>query len=421
MHVLLIMRQAYYKYSDHIRALRNLGLYVHIITEEERAQRDGLFTSVQIIPYGTSQEAILKIAQSIKEKHTLQAVFTFLEREIILAAEVAESLKIPGLEKNPALIARDKSKQRSLLAAHHIPSPEHYEVYNIDEALTQFQDNFPWIVKPTQAALSIGVYLVRNQKELQKRLKEIYAFSKENKAHYYESKHSCFALIEEFLPGEEVTLDGVVLDGQFILGGIHNKWRNMGPTFEEDLYSLPFKMPDQEGHLTDIAVSICKALKLKNGMFNVEMRQNREGEFKVLEFSTRLSGAFCYRHIKDVYALDMVSLYAKKLLNLPITEREKTRLEPTMTTCTKWIFGVGTVHTNSVGAAACSPYFQDYYPLAFPGQILHGLPQDIGCVGRVSLYAPYHSLQDVTALEQFACDFIKTLDIHVYPPLRRGI
>jgi len=39
-------------------------------------------------------------------------------------------------------------------------------------------------------------------------------------------------LLEEYLPGREVTLDGVVLDGEFILGGICDKLGSEGPFFE---------------------------------------------------------------------------------------------------------------------------------------------------------------------------------------------
>ncbi len=415
MHLLLIMRQVYYKYADHIKALRNLGVYVHLITEVASAEQDALLASAHIIPYQCAQQSILALAERIAKKYEIKAVMTFLEPDIILSAEVAEHLNLPGFEKEPALIARDKSKQRALLAKHNLPKPRHQEVTDVQEALDHFDDVFPVIVKPTQAALSLGVRLVQNRIELKDALTALLRFSKENTLHYHEDENPCFALIEDFLPGEEITLDGVVMNGEFILGGIHNKRRNMGPTFEEDMYSLPFKMPQCEQELADIAAQICKALKVKNALFNVEMRQDAEGQFKVLEFSTRLSGAFCYRHIHYVYALDMVGLYTKTLLGLPITPQEKIRLSPTMTTCTKWVHATGTVIDNDAGSARFSPYFEDYYLLAHPGTTLYGHPRDIGCVGRLSLYAPYHELKDTLDLEQHAHEIAEALNIKLQP------
>lgn len=415
MHLLLIMRQVYYKYTDHIKTLRNLGVYIHLITEVATAKRDALLASAHIIPYQTSQKTILELAEKIAKIYDIKAVMTFLEPDIILSAEIAEHLNLPGFEKSPALIARDKSKQRAFLAKHGLPKPRHQEVTNVEAALDHFDGGFPVIVKPTQAALSLGVRLVKNYSELKDALTVLLRFSKENTLHYHEDANPCFALIEDFLPGEEITLDGVVINGEFILGGVHNKRRNMGPTFEEDMYSLPFKMPEREQELAGIAAQICKALKVKNALFNVEMRQDTEGQFKVLEFSTRLSGAFCYRHIRYVYALDMVGLYAKTLLGLPIAPHEKNRLSPTMTTCTKWVHSTGTVVDNDSGSARFSPYFEDYYLLANPGTTLYGHPRDIGCVGRLSLYAPYRSMQDTLDLEKEARQLAKQLNIKLQP------
>ena len=401
MNVLLIMRQVYYKFTDHIKALRDLGVNVHLITEVERACDDGLFASVHITPYAMMHGHIIDLAKKIKTSYVIDAVITFVESEIILAAEIAENLNLPGLEKSAALISRDKSKQRELLTEHHIPAPYYFNVKRVDPDISCFDNQYPLIVKPTQASLSYGVYLVNNGADLKLRLQQIYDFSKENRLHFHESDHVSFALVEEFLPGEEITLDGVVIDGKFILGGIHNKWRNMGPTFEEDLY----------------AASICQALALKNGMFNVEMRQDNHGVFKVVEFSTRLSGGYCYRHIKSVYGIDMVTLYCKRLLGFPIELREITPMVPTMATCTKWVFGTGKVLRNSSGQAKYFSHYEDYYALAAPGDVLKGLPYDLGCIGRLSLYAPFRTLTDVLNLEQHSFAIMKQLDVELCPVL----
>lgn len=411
MNILLVMRQVYYKFTDHITALRDLGLKVHLITEVVSATEDDSFASVSLVPYDATHDEMITVAKDIQRQHELKAVITFLEGEIILAADIAAALQLPGLDKAAAVVSRDKYKQRTLLESQRIPAPRYWHVTDVDQDWSRFDEFYPVIVKPTQASLSYGVYLVRSRQELQHRLQEIYTFSQRNRLHFYESNDHAFALVEEFLPGDEITLDGVMLDGQFILGGIHNKWRNMGPTFEEDLYSLPFKKPEFTVQLTEMAVAICRALCVTNAMFNVEMRQDAQGNFKVLEFSIRPSGGYCYRHIKAVYGIDIVKLYTKQLLNLPIEAREMTPRSPALTTCTKWAFGIGTIVKNSAGAARDVAGYDDYYPLAKAGDTLRGLPHDIGCVGRLSLHAPFHSLNDVLDLERRAYQMINQLEI----------
>lgn len=413
MDIILLMRLSYYKYYDHIKTIRQLGINVHLISEIECIKQDvPLFKTVNILVQQTSEETIFNVALHIKEKFNIKAVITFLEPDIVLCAKLAEYLEVPGIDKIPAIISRDKNKQRNLLSNNNIPSPWFISINNITGENQIPEKNFPVIIKSTQASLSVGVYLANNKDEIKHYLNEIYLFAEKNKLHYHEEDKSSLALIEEFLPGEEVTLDGIVINGEFILGGIHNKRRNMGPTFEEDLYSLPFKLPGHEPELFNIAASICKALGLKNSMFNVELRQDNTGNFKVVEFSTRFSAGFCYRHIKAVYEIDLVALYCKSLLGIPIYEHEKTRKTPIITTCTKWVFGTGIVTRNKIGKSINSPYFEDYMVLAQPGTKV-GPPHGLNCVGRISIKAPYESISSIEKLEQESFNIAKMLDVQI--------
>jgi biotin carboxylase len=279
------------------------------------------------------------------------------------------------------------------------------KINSLDEADSKTSGlDYPLIVKPTRAASSVQVSLVQSSDEMLSRLAEIGELANSRRGNYYENKSTTFALVEEFLPGNEVTLDGVVVAGRFILGGIHNKKRMSGPYFEEDLYSLPFRYPELEEKLSNIASDICEKLGLVNSLFNVELRQDGYGEYKVVEFSPRISGGHVYRNIRDVYGIDLVAIHLSSLDSTldAYTSHSATRSKPRMSTCIKFIYRNGHVLANDAGAFASSNRFGAYYPLALPGSDVRSAPCGFNITGLLSIIGPYRNEDDIDAIENDA-------------------
>src|SRR6266487_1352323 len=77
------------------------------------------------------------------------------------------------------------------------------------------------------------------------------------------------------------------------------------------MYTFPFTTPDREPELASIAASITRHLKVGSTLFNAELREDSAGDFRVVEFSTRISGGHVYRNIKDVHRIDLVRMFAR--------------------------------------------------------------------------------------------------------------
>lgn len=411
--VLLVMRKGWTIHGDHIDTLWRLGIELHLMTEIVLERPDPRFASVTIIPK-TSREAAVANGVEVCTRFDICFALTFQETDIEICSRICE---IIGARTTPIVAAdtaRDKSSQRDFLALHGLPSPGSRKVSSIAEAEASAEQlGYPVIVKPTRAASSMQVSLVHSPAELVARLRAIEDLVLSKHGNYYEVNTGVFALIEEFLPGNEVTLDGVVVDGRFILGGIHNKMRMPGPFFEEDLYSLPFRHPRVESSLGDIAARICEKLELVNSLFNVELRQNAEGEYKVVEFSPRISGGHVYRNIRDVYGIDLVATHAASCLPslasmLPLFSA---RTEPRLTTCIKFIYRTGEVIQNRAGTLAQSSHFAAYYPLALPGSVVKCAPHGFNITGLLSMRGPFRSEIDIDAIEAEASAAQDQLDL----------
>src|SRR6185437_15965413 len=130
-------------------------------------------------------------------------------------------------------------------------------------------------------------------------------------SYFLADRASPIALLEEFLPGTEVSVDGLALFGKLHLAGVTNKMQMPGPHFEEDYYTLPFRTPSEEAELAEHCQAIINGLGVHHCMFNAEFRKDAQGRYRLLEFTTRLAGGQNYRCLRDVYGLDPVRLFVK--------------------------------------------------------------------------------------------------------------
>lgn len=411
--ILLLMRKGCAVHGENIAQIRRLGFQIIAVTGKHDPQDMSRFHAVEYLP---DQFAIDLVAQTIAiaQKHVVLCAVTFQETDIVLCAEINAALGVPAASPSAARICRDKSLQRALLLSAGIASVHFVGVSNMNDALEAAKKiGYPVILKPTRAAASMNVCLVHDDITLREEASKIESLAQSGKGLYFE-KDAAIAdtmIVEEYLPGTEVTLDGVVVKAHLHLGGIHNKMDMNGPYFEEDLYSLPYKEPEVEKSLEAIAAKICSALGLENSLFNAELRRSREGEFRVIEFSCRPTGGRAYRDIFDVYGIDLVSAHIASLAPL-LADRLSgflQRLPAQTATCMKLVYGNGKVLSNTAGEAKVHPGFTDYYPLVPIGTNIQSAPLGFDIAALLCVNTMYMSSTDPSDAEQLAVDLYQQI------------
>lgn len=427
MKILLIMRNTYAWHREHIEALERLGLEIHLATRVPGAEDDARFASVIRFPDrpemdGNDGQSEFLAAEA--RRLGIPAALTFYDTDTLLTARVNKLLGHAWPRPEADEISRDKRLQRDFLQRHGLPSPRYAAVTDVAQGLEAARDfAFPFIVKPSALAASIGVSLVRDQQELERALTDVAELA-EQWGGYFPSDGPEIALLEEFLPGKEVTLDGVVLAGEFHLAGITNKMQMPGPYFEEDYYTLPFRTPEEEPALLAVAAAITEALGVEHCLFNAELRQDTEGRYRVVEFATRMSGGQNYRNLREVHGIDPARLYAKAVLagddpqaRAAILDGEVPRAaEPRAAACIKFAYREGRLMRNNAGDAAQSPHFRSYIPAARNGERLRRAPEGwYEIAGSLAVSVPYRSVADVDRVERIAADLDDRLDVVVVP------
>ncbi|MDA2549890.1 ATP-grasp domain-containing protein [Bacillus cereus] len=420
----LVMRKGCSIHGDHIETLGRLVDSIHLWTCVEEDLNDPRFTYVHKVNQNNTDENIIEEIRIAALENGIDKFITWHETDITLVAQLNSLFGYLDVPVEAALTSRDKANQREFLKINNIPSPISIKVSELEEAKeAAHKIGYPVILKPTRAASSMNVSLVNSDEQLEEEFEKLYQLAYSKKGFYYNDTFLNLALIEEFMSGEEVTLDGIVVEGNFYLGGIHHKKDMLGPYFEEDEYSLPY-CGNEENELVTIAKNICSALHIKNSLFNVELRKDKHNNYKVVEFSIRISAGHVYRNIRDVHGIDLVAAHALKIVDSNSDEYKfflKRASFPKASTCIKFVYREGLVQSNSSGNAANSANFRAYYPLAQENEIVNRAPKGFDIVGLLSVRGRYNSVEDRYKTIDIANSLEKELDLKVLlNPLKEG-
>ncbi|HEX7125329.1 MAG TPA: ATP-grasp domain-containing protein, partial [Thermodesulfobacteriota bacterium] len=106
-------------------------------------------------------------------------------------------------------------------------------------------------------------------------------------------------LVERFVPGREVALEGLLLAGRLLRLALFDKPDPMdGPFFPETIYVTPSRLPARVQADIDAAVGrAAAALGLHDGPVHAELRVNDAGAW-ILEVAARSIGGHCSRALR---------------------------------------------------------------------------------------------------------------------------
>ena len=130
-------------------------------------------------------------------------------------------------------------------------------------------------------------------------------------------------LVEEYLPGPELSIDGLLADGDLTVTAVFDKPRTPdGPTFEETLLVTPSRLP---GPVLAAAIrtagQAARALGLTGGPVHAELRiDDRGGQPRpaMLELAARCIGGLCSRALRFPGGKSLEELVLASALGQPV-------------------------------------------------------------------------------------------------------
>ena len=294
--ILLIAPHDSYRTAPFLAAAKACGIEVLIASEAKHslvsAYADGLHLDLGDMQ--ASLQTILREAQ----RRPFAAVLGSDDASTEIAALAAAELGLPHNPTAAVHLARRKDLARDRLAQAGVPVPRHWRLDLTRPLAAQTGDiRFPCVLKPVALAASRGVIRADNLDEFTQAAARIQVLLA--RAGLREAQERETILVEEFIPGFEVAVEGLLTHGQLEILTIFDKPDPLnGPYFEETYYITPSRLdaPTQRA-LRETISSACAAYGLREGPIHAECRINEQGVW-ILEVAARTIGGLCGRLLR---------------------------------------------------------------------------------------------------------------------------
>ena len=289
--ILLLLPTATYRAADFITAARALGAEVVVASERRLVSIGDAQLTLDLRRPEAAAEAIATLA----EERPLDAVVAVDDQGVRVAALAAERLGLPGNRVEAVAATRDKAAMRRALAAAGVPQPEHRVVRVSDDAAAAAADvGLPCVVKPLSLSASRGVIRADDPPAAVAAAARIRAILAEAGEDPEEP-----LLIERYLPGAEVAVEGLLRAGSLEPLAVFDKPDPLeGPYFEETILTTPSRLPAEiVAAVHQTSADACAAIGLREGPVHAELRVHG-GRVWMLELAARSIGGLCSRSLR---------------------------------------------------------------------------------------------------------------------------
>ena len=323
--VLLLLPTTSYRIPDFLAAANRLGVAVTVASEEastlEPLNPAGLLTLDFDDP-----AAGAAAAERFARLHPVAAVLGVDERTAVAAAAIAERLGLPHDAVAAVRAAGNKALLRNALAEAGARSPA-YRVFSVDEEprAAAASVRYPCVLKPTFLAASRGVIRADDAAAFAAAWGRIAAILAEPDVARRGGAFARRILVEDYVPGAEVSLEGLLTRGRLRVLALFDKPDPLeGPFFEETLYVTPSRLPeDLQRRCAEVAEAGCRALGLRHGPIHAELRVNDDGVW-IIEIAARSIGGLCSRALRFETGASLEELVLLQALGRePADERER--------------------------------------------------------------------------------------------------
>ncbi len=317
--VLLLMSPATYRAGAFLSASRklNLAVVVGIDLPETLSEYWHVPLGLDFLDPETSVRTIVEYAR----QHPIAAIIAVDDNASEIAARASSKLGLAHNSPQAAEAARDKLLMRRLMSAGGAPCPVFRQfLLSDDAALVATQVTYPCVVKPLRLSGSRGVIRADNVEEFIaafKRLKRLLLAEG-----YLEEETSI--LVEDFIPGFEVALEGILTHGQLKVLALFDKPDPLdGPFFEETIYVTPSRLPEEvQQDIADCVAVAAASLDLREGPVHAELRVNEQGPW-MLEIAGRSIGGLCSTILEFGSGMCLEELILRNALGLEIRSIER--------------------------------------------------------------------------------------------------
>jgi biotin carboxylase len=319
--LLLVAPPDSYRIAAYLKAANSLNVELQIASRGEHSLVNEIAAGVHI-NLDDEQQALEKILRIARQK-PYQSIIAPDDYTVELAAKIAQALGLPHNPPAAARFSRRKDLARERLHQHHIPTPQFRRI-DLRKDLTPQMTGFPFpcVVKPVSLSGSRGVIRVNNDNEFIEACERIQNIV----AMVANEEEKSLLLVEEYIPGIEVAVEGFLTESEFLPLALFDKPDPLeGPFFEETYYITPSRQPlELQQFIFQRVHAACQAYGLKTGPVHAELRLH-DNQIWIIEVAARTIGGECAQLLKfgTGYSLEQLVIAHSLGLRLNIQPMEE--------------------------------------------------------------------------------------------------
>jgi D-alanine-D-alanine ligase-like ATP-grasp enzyme len=300
--VLLLASTTGYQTREFEDAARRLGVRLQYATDRCHVLDDPWRDSAIPVRFDRPEAAAGAIARSAA-RLPIDGVLAVGDAPTVAAAHAAQLLGLPFHSPDGGWAARDKLTARCRFLAAGLPVPAFLGVPRNADPRTLVDSRelagvgFPCVLKPIGLSASRGVIRADDRTSFAaafERIRELLEMLPADQASGAET-----ILVEDFIPGREFAVEGVMTHGRLRVLAIFDKPDPLdGPFFEETIYVTPPELSEEQVEaVSRVVADGAYALGLGHGSIHAECRVNARGVY-LLEIAGRPIGGLCARALQ---------------------------------------------------------------------------------------------------------------------------
>lgn len=258
----------------------------------------------QVISAETNDPAaLIDLLRAHQAEQRFDGVVTICDYYVGTVAEVAQALGLPQAFSANVVMERRKDLVRQALDAAGLPNPR-YAVTG-DWPATRAaaaRIGYPLVLKPTDLASSAHVQLVADEAALHQAFDALAAFPR----NFRDQQRSPLVLLEEYLDGEEISVEACTYAGTTTIIGSTDKSLTGHPYFIEDGHMFPARLdPATAQAVHDLVRRALAAVGHDHGISHTEVKLTAAGP-RIVEINPRPGGNYIAELVQQVTGIDLL-------------------------------------------------------------------------------------------------------------------
>ena len=289
--LMLLYTTTGYEAREFVQAARHLGVELLLGSDRCDVLDDPWEDDAVALRFQRPEEAAGRIVDRVSLQ-PVDAILPVGDTPLLSAAQASRRLGMVHNSPDAVLASRNKYLMRRRLqaAGARVPAFKCFPMQT-DPHLIRHEVPYPCVVKPLTLSASQGVIRANGPEAFSAAFLRVRALLERPEMRQKRDEADDGILVERFIPGVEVALEGLVTGGRLQALALFDKPDPLnGPYFEETIYVTPSRLSsDLQNTVTQCAEEAAFALGLCHGPVHAEFRINDQGAW-LLELAPRPIG-----------------------------------------------------------------------------------------------------------------------------------